>query len=93
MGILDFFMGIQDPVEGEYRISAASHQPTGQPVAGCDMVGEVSGEGLKRTEVVHYSPITSIAKWPHPGDVLPVLVDRANPDFLRIQWKDVPERI
>jgi hypothetical protein len=92
MGILDFFMGIQDPVVGKYRITRSSKPPTNSSVGGCDMVGEVTAPGVAPLVIEHNSPFTSIDKWPRPGDVLPVLFDRANPDFLRIQWKEVPER-
>jgi hypothetical protein len=92
MALLDFFMGIQDPVEGEYRITKASKVSTMSSVASCDMVGEVSGPGIPPRVLEHNSPFTSIHKWPRPGDVLPVLFDRANPDFLKIQWKQVAAR-
>jgi hypothetical protein len=92
MGILDFFMGIQDPVEGEYQITSASKPPTSSSVGSCDMVGEVSGPGIRPRVHEHTSPFTSIEKWPRPGDVLPVLFDRDNPDFLKVLWKRVPER-
>jgi hypothetical protein len=91
MALLDFFMGIQEPVEGEYRVTAVS-LASGATVASCDMVGEVSGPGIVPRLIEHNSPFTSVAKWPRPGDVLPVLFDRNQPDFLKILWKQVPER-
>ena len=92
MALLDFFMGIQDPVEGEYRITSAS-KPTGSSsVASCDMVGEISGPGVSPRVLEHNSPFTSLAKWPRPGDVLPVVFDRTNPEFLKIVWKQVKSR-
>jgi hypothetical protein len=92
MGIFDLFMGIQEPVEGEYRITSATRPPTSSSVAGCDMIGEVSGPGVPARTIEHNSPFTSVDKWPRPGDVLPVLFDRDNPVFLKIQWKQVPDR-
>jgi hypothetical protein len=92
MGILDFFMGIQEPVTGKYRILKASQPPTSSSVGGCDMVGELTGPGLDARTIEHNSPFTSIAKWPRPGDELPALFDRANPEFFKIEWKQVPER-
>jgi hypothetical protein len=91
MALLDFFMGIQDPVSAEYRITRVSKPSTTSSVANCDMVGEVSAPGVEPRIVEHNSPFTPIAKWPQIGDVLPVLVDRADPVFMRIQWKDIPE--
>jgi hypothetical protein len=92
MGILDFFMGIQEPVDGEYRITSASKPPTSSSVASCDMVGQVSGPGVPPRIHEHTSPFTPLGKWPRPGDVLPVLFDRDNPDFLKIQWKQIASR-
>jgi hypothetical protein len=92
MGIVDFFMGIQDPVDGEYRVTSVSRAPAGSSVASCDMVGEVSAPGIDPRTIEHNSPFTPAAKWPRRGDVLPALFDRNNPDFLKIRWKDVPER-
>ena len=92
MAILDFFMGIQDPVEGEYRITSVSKASGSSSVASCDMVGEVSGPGIQPRVIEHNSPFTALVKWPRVGDVLPVLFDRTNPDFLKILWKRVPER-
>lgn len=85
-------MGIQDPVEGEFRIRTASKPPTSSSVASCDMVGEVSGPGISPRVQGHTAPFAPLEKWPRPGDVLPVIFDRDNPEFLKIEWKKVPER-
>jgi len=92
MGILDFFMGIQEPVVGEYLIASASRPPANSSVASCDMVGQVSAPGVPPRVFEHNSTFTPLEKWPRPGDVLPVLFDRENPDFLKIQWKQIPPR-
>lgn len=92
MGLLDFFMGIQDPIVGTYRVTRATAASTSSSVGPCTMVGELSAPGSAPTTVEHYSAFTSITKWPRPGDVLPVLFDRKNPEFMRITWKEVPER-
>ena len=92
MALLDFFMGIQDPIEGEYRITSVSKASGSSSVASCDMVGEVTGPGIRPVVIEHNSPFTALNKWPRIGDVLPVLFDRTNPEFLKIMWKQVPER-
>jgi hypothetical protein len=93
MGILDFFMGIQDPIEASYRITRASKPPANSSVGLCDMVGDLTAAGVFATGVEHTWPFVSVTKWPRVGDILPVLVDRDDPEFfLRVQWKQVPER-
>jgi len=92
VALLDFFMGIQDPVDALYRITKVSAASTTSSVASCDMVGEVSAPGIASRTIEHNSPFTSLDKWPRVGDVLPVLIDRQNPVFMRIQWKQIPER-
>jgi hypothetical protein len=93
MALLDFFMGIQDPVVGTYRVTSASKPSTTSSVAKCDMVGELSAPGVSPRIIEHFSPLTPIGKWPRPDDILPVLFDRTNPEFMRITWKEVPSRL
>ena len=92
MALLDFFLGIQDPVVGSYRITRVSAVSTTSSVGRCDMVGELTAPGMSPRTLDHHSPLTSIDKWPRVGDVLPVLFDRTNPEFMRVDWKQVPER-
>jgi hypothetical protein len=92
MALLDFFMGIQDPVDGTYLVTRASKPPTSSSVGNCDMLGELSGPGLAPTVIEHTSALAALAKWPRPGDILPVVFDRDNPEFMRITWKQVAAR-
>ena len=92
MALLDFFMGIQDPVVGSYRVTSATKPSATSSVAKCDLVGELTAPGFAPRVLEHFSPLTSIDKWPRPGDILPVLFDRDNPEFMRITWKEVPAR-
>jgi hypothetical protein len=89
MGLLDFFMGIQEPVVAVFFVTKCTPLPENSAYGSCDMVGEVTGPGIAGVVVEHNSPFTSRDKWPKPGDTLPVLADRGNPTFLKIQWKDV----
>jgi hypothetical protein len=54
------------------------------------MDGVVSGPGIDPVAVHHTSMLTPTAKWPYPGMVLPVTVDREHPDRLKISWDAVP---
>lgn len=90
MGILDFFMGIQTPVDGEYTLSACSKRTSNAPFSSCTMRGVITEKGMPPREMEHDSPLTPRDKWPSPGQVLPVIVDRDNPYFLRVKWDKVP---
>jgi hypothetical protein len=56
----------------------------------CTMDGVVSAPGIDPVSVHHTSLVTPTAKWPYPGVVLPVTVDREHPERLKIQWDAVP---
>jgi hypothetical protein len=92
MGILDFFMGIEDPLSGAYRLTSCSVLKTRTPYSSCIMTGEVSGAGIPSRTVRHESPLAPRDRWPVPGQVLPVTVDRNDPEQLRVLWDQVPLR-
>ncbi len=92
MALFDFFLGIQDGVVGSYRITRATKAPTTSSVAECNMVGELSAPGFETRSVEHYAPFAALEKWPRPGDILPVLFDRKTPEFMKINWKEIPAR-
>jgi hypothetical protein len=90
MALLDFFLGIQDPVKGTLKVISATRAPTSSSVARCDITGELTGLGTDPRVVEHHAPLTPLDRWPRAGDLLPVVFDRANPVFLRVTWKEVP---
>ena len=92
MGILDFFMGIQEPISAEYRVTKATKAPTNSSYAICDLVGELTVPGMAPRTIEHTSPLTALSKWPRVGDILPALADKENPEFMKIEWKLVPDR-
>ena len=49
----------------------------------------VSAEGLEPTEVSSKGMVKA-HKWPRPGVVVPVTVDRANPENVGIDWDEAP---
>lgn len=49
----------------------------------------VQGDGVPPTSVSH-TGLAPTTKWPRPGSVLPIIVDRADPAVFRIEWKKVP---
>ncbi|MDQ3935440.1 MAG: hypothetical protein M3340_12510 [Actinomycetota bacterium] len=48
----------------------------------------VEAEGVPATPVVHRG-ICRADRWPTPGDVLPVTVDRRKPKRLKVEWDEV----
>jgi hypothetical protein len=90
MGLFNRLKGISEPVDAEFRIVACSSNSGGAVYENCTMDGVVSGPGFDPVPVHHTSMVTPTAKWPYPGVVLPVTVDRQHPDRLKINWDAVP---
>jgi hypothetical protein len=89
VGILDFFMGIQNPVDAEYTVTACTRRRSAAPFSSCSMRGIIHVAGMPPREMQHDSPLTPRDKWPVPGQVLPVIVDRDDPYFLRVKWEKI----
>jgi Short C-terminal domain len=91
VGLLDSLLGgarMSDPVPGQAQIvSATAHHGRGI-YQSCNLSLVVQADGIPPTAVQH-SCIAPAAKWPTPGLVVPVTVDRANPQTLRIEWDHV----
>jgi hypothetical protein len=90
VGVLNWMRNhrLSDPVPGRYHLTSCSVGSSGAMYSNCRMEGVVTAEGLPPTAVGHYCTAPT-KKWPSPGQELPVLVDRANPRRLRIQWRQV----
>jgi hypothetical protein len=90
MGLFNKLKGMSDPVDGQFSLIACSTNSGGAVYENCAMDGVVSGAGIVPTSVHHTSLLTPTAKWPQPGQTLPVTVDRARPDRLKIKWDEIP---
>lgn len=90
MGLFDRFRGPTDPVEATFRLVACSSGSGGAMFENCTMDGVVTAPGIAPTAVHHVSLLTPTAKWPQPGQDLPVTIERGNPSRLRIRWEAVP---
>ena len=90
MGLFD---RIKDPVRGSANVVSATALDPGQTSGSepCAMELIVQGDGITPTPVAHRDK-APVLKWPRAGDVLPVTVDRENPERLEIEWDDVPVR-
>lgn len=87
-------MRMKDPVEASAKVAAVDfpHGRTyndGRPYTRLECV--VSGPGIEPVAFEHSEMILA-GKVPMRGDVLPVLIDRANPTRVVISWEKVPSR-
>jgi hypothetical protein len=90
MGLFDRLRGIKDPVPGTYRLVSCSYSSGGAAFENCTMDGVVTAPGIPPTAVHHVSLLTPTAKWPQPGQELPVTIEAGKPDRLKIHWDQVP---
>lgn len=91
MGALNWLRNhrLSDPVDGTYRLTACSGGAYDAAYSNCRMEGVVTAPGVAPVAVEHYCTAPT-RKWPQPGEELPVLVDRADPQRLRIKWDEIP---
>lgn len=91
MGLKDLFKrggGMQDPVRGTAQVVSASMNRGRGVLQMCTMQLVVQAEGVPAT-AVSFSGLVHHKRWPMPGMVLPVTVDRADPQNVKIEWDEV----
>ena len=79
---------MQDPVSGTLTVTGISERNPEYSWQMAQITGVVSGPGLD-PQAVRREGLMRTAYWPKPGQVLPVVVDRAKPDFFVIEWTKV----
>ncbi len=52
--------------------------------------GVISGDGIEPV-AVQYAGLIRTSKWPSPGETLPVIVDRADPNRFAIEWDKITD--
>jgi hypothetical protein len=87
---MGLFTRMKDPVEGQFNLVACSVGSGNAVYETCAMDGVVSGPGIVPTSV-HHRCQAPRAKWPEPGQILPVTVDRQSPERLKIRWDQLPK--
>jgi hypothetical protein len=91
MGLLgDMFGGrrMKDPVRGTAQVvSCTDHRGDGVRQR-CRMQLVVRADDVPAKAVEHFGPV-HLRYWPSPGMTLPVTVDRANPDRVKVEWQEV----
>jgi hypothetical protein len=81
-------MRMKDPVEGTLTVASITMPSPTATSMNYRIDGAVAAPGVPATAIVHRG-VALVNKWPRPGDVLPVTVDRAKPERLVIQWDRV----
>lgn len=80
---------MKDPVDGTLTVASITMPSPTATSMNYRIDGVVAAPGIAATAIVHHG-VASVNKWPRPGDVLPVTVDRAKPERLVIQWDRLP---
>jgi hypothetical protein len=91
MGLFgDMFKGLRmkDPVRGQAQVvSCSAHRGDGT-WENCEMQLVVQADGVPATST-RKSDMVRADRWPTPGMTLPVTVDRAKPERLKIEWGEI----
>jgi Short C-terminal domain len=82
---------MQDPVRGTAQVVSASMNRGRGILQMCRMQLVIQAEGIPPT-AVSFNGLVHYDRWPAPGMVLPVTVDRAEPQRISIDWDEVPSR-
>lgn len=91
MGLFgDVFKAVRmkDPVPGQAQVvSCSAHRGDGT-WENCEMQLVVQAEGVPATSTSK-SDMVRADRWPTPGMTLPVTVDRAKPERVKIEWGEI----
>jgi hypothetical protein len=92
MGLKDLLKGgggsMRDPVRGTAQVVAASMNRGRGILQMCTVQLVVQAKGVQPT-AVSYQGLVHRDRWPMPGMVLPVTVDRADPQHVDIEWDEM----
>jgi hypothetical protein len=78
-----------DPVKGTAQVVSASMNRGDGVWQNCHMELVIAADGIL-PQAVTYDGLVHRNRWPFPGMVLPVTVDRENPGSFTIEWDDMP---
>lgn len=80
----------KDGLRGTARVVSSTTFAGRAKYQSCRLNLVVQVEGLEPYSVEH-GQLCPAKKWPHPGSILPVVVDRKDPSKLRIDFDAVPD--
>jgi putative oligomerization/nucleic acid binding protein len=87
---MGFLSRIKNPVSGMAQVVGCSPVPTQEMRAPCHMQLVVQALGVAPFSCEQTFE-TWTAKWPSPGDTLPVTFDSDHPDRMRVEWGQIPD--
>ena len=82
-------VAIDDPVAAAGRLIGCSRAPHAASSGNCAMRIVVQAEGLEAYHVDLHE-IVRTDRWPQPGQTLPLIISRADPQRVRVDWDRVP---
>jgi Short C-terminal domain len=82
---------MKDPVDVDAQVVSTTAAPDGATHGTAVMNLVVQPPGMEAQSIECTSVPAPVAKWPTPGQTLPVTVDRADPSRCKVRWDDVPE--
>jgi Short C-terminal domain len=90
MGLLGNLFGgrLKDPVRGTAQVVSCSGYRGRGVFQNCHMELVVQADGVPAT-AVEFQGLVHNKRWPVPGMTLPVTVDRANPQRVKVEWDEV----
>ncbi|MGH2634873.1 MAG: SHOCT domain-containing protein [Actinomycetota bacterium] len=91
MGLKDLLSGgggMDDPVRGTAQVVSASANRGRGIFQTCNLQLVVQAEDVPAT-AVSFSGLVHRDRWPMPGMVLPVTIDRSDPQNVNIKWDEV----
>lgn len=90
MKVFDLFKKkMKDPVRGTAQVVGVSGPPTRALSGTCRLTLVVEAPGVPATTVRHRDLIVLTSKWPFPGAILPIEIDRSDPTRIDVLWGEV----
>jgi hypothetical protein len=83
---------LKDPVQGTAQVVASSRPPHNTLYSPLEMTLVVQADGIAPTSVRHKQKAARTNKFPVPGQVIPVEIDRRDPTRVRVLWDQIPTR-
>ena len=81
-------LGMKDPVRGQAQVVSCSMYRGDGVYSNCSMQLVVHAAGVPATSL-RQTDMVRADKWPSPGITLPVTVDRADPERVKVEWDEV----